>query len=91
MVVIALALVAATVSGYAVYQWLELRQADKTIAYLLAANAELEDENKDLEVAGQVTRLILGLALRQNAQLKHQNRSHETNLLLLLGELEGSL
>lgn len=85
VVIIVLTAVIGLLTGYAAYQWQELRQSDKTIAFLLRMNEEQEIEHAAENTA---VRLVLDLAMRQNRHLSGTVRSHETSLLLVLKELE---
>lgn len=81
VVIIILTGIIGLITGYAAYQWQELRRADKRVADLLD-----QIDLRDVEI--NVTRMVLDLAVRKNAQLKRDNLDHEASLLLVLGELE---
>lgn len=87
MVVIAilLACLLTTATGFIVYQWRELHEADERIETLLAENEEQAAEHAAEDAA---VRLVLDLTVRQNANLSRNLNSREICLLLVLEELE---
>lgn len=70
--------------AFIVHQWLELRAANESIAWLLADSDELQ---ASLLTTVRTTRLLLDVALRQNRKLQREIECHLVSLELVLGEV----
>lgn len=83
VILITLVMALGVVVGYTLWLWLELRQRKDEIA-------DLNDFVDRQQVELSETRDKKVILERENARLSLMNRSHESNLEMLLSEMEKS-